>query len=374
MHRTGRCTCKPTWQAQVYDKRAGKTLKRTFPTITAAKRWRTDALTAVRGGDLSADRGPLLTEAFEAWAEQARAGHIRNRSGDPYKPAALRSYELNVRVRVAPALGHLRLREVTTRDVQTMVDGLVRDGASPSTIDTTLNPLRALYRRAVARGDATINPTRGIEKPAVRSRVRRIASPAEARAMLSVLEPVERPLWATAFYAGLRRGELVGLRWEDVDLASGVIRVRRGWDELEGEIEPKSRQGRRNVPIAGVLRDFLVEHKLRGGEGHVFGSIRHVRTRAEAAAKVWGLHGLPTMTLHDCRHTFASLMIAAGVNAKALSVFMGHANIKITLDLYGHLMPGSEEEAATLLDAYLVRDLDGSTVAQTVAHPEGIAA
>jgi integrase len=68
--------------------------------------------------------------------------------------------------------------------------------------------------------------------------------------------------------------------------------------------------------------------------------------------------------LHDARQTYASLMIAAGVNAKALSTFMGHANIGITLDLYGHLMPGSQAEAATLLDAYLVREI-GGTVART---------
>ena len=65
------------------------------------------------------------------------------------------------------------------------------------------------------------------------------------------------------------------------------------------------------------------------------------------------------MTLHEGRHAYASLMIAAGVNAKALSTFMGHANIAITYDLYGHLMPGSEDEAATLLDGYLARDATG---------------
>jgi integrase len=80
------------------------------------------------------------------------------------------------------------------------------------------------------------------------------------------------------------------------------------------------------------------------------------------------------LTLHEARHTYASLMIAANVNAKALSTFMGHANIGITLDLYGHLMPGSEGEAADLLDAYLAREVGGATVAHTVAHPERVAA
>ena len=78
-------------------------------------------------------------------------------------------------------------------------------------------------------------------------------------------------------------------------------------------------------------------------------------------------------TLHECRHGYASLMIAAGVNVKALSTFMGHANIRITLDQYGHLLPGAEDEAAGLLDAFLARQLGGiesdATVARTVAHP-----
>ena len=75
------------------------------------------------------------------------------------------------------------------------------------------------------------------------------------------------------------------------------------------------------------------------------------------ADKAWKAAGLERITLHECRHTFASLMIAAGVNAKALQTFMGHANIGITLDRYGHLMPGSEAEAADLLDAYLTAQL-----------------
>jgi len=75
-----------------------------------------------------------------------------------------------------------------------------------------------------------------------------------------------------------------------------------------------------------------------------------VSARAERA---WEAAELDRVTLHECRHTFASLMIASGVNAKALSVYMGHASVTITYDRYGHLMPGNEAEAASLLDAYL---------------------
>ena len=80
------------------------------------------------------------------------------------------------------------------------------------------------------------------------------------------------------------------------------------------------------------------------------------------ADKAWKDAGLERITFHECRHTYASLMIAAGVNAKALSTYMGHANISITLDRYGHLMPGSEDEAAGLLDAYLDAQLEQADV------------
>jgi integrase len=124
-----------------------------------------------------------------------------------------------------------------------------------------------------------------------------------------------------------------------------------------------------------VLRDHLLEHRIATmGDGRVFDSDRQVRTQAERAGKRWTDQGMERLTLHDARHTYASLMIAAGVNAKALSTFMGHANIGITLDLYGHMLPGSEAEAATLLDAYLAREVDDSTVAQTVAPTQQAAA
>jgi hypothetical protein len=97
------------------------------------------------------------------------------------------------------------------------------------------------------------------------------------------------------------------------------------------------------------------------GDGRVFASDRQVRTQAERAGKRWTDQGMGRLTLHDARPTYASLMIAAGVNAKALSTFMGHANIGITLDLYGHMLPGYEEQAASLLDAYLTREVGGST-------------
>ncbi len=181
----------------------------------------------------------------------------------------------------------------------------------------------------------------------------------------------DRPLWATAFYGGLRRGELLALRWEDVDLAAGTIRVERSWDaKSRVVVKPKSRSGTRRVPIPAVLRDYLVEHRMRQGraDGLVFSTNGETPLTpsnvTRRAATAWKRAGLRAIGLHEARHTYASLMIAAEVNAKALSTYMGHASVTITYDRYGHLMPGAEDEAAALLDAYLARSDTAGRLAQ----------
>jgi hypothetical protein len=119
------------------------------------------------------------------------------------------------------------------------------------------------------------------------------------------------------------------------------------------------------------LRDALTEHRMATWpEGFVFGKrpekVFGVTSLSERADRAWKAAGLDRLTPHEARHTYASLMIAAGLNAKALSEFMDHSSIQVTLDLYGHLMPGAEDEAASLLDALLAgaeeqaRSADGS--------------
>jgi len=221
-------------------------------------------------------------------------------------------------------------------------------------------PVRSIYRRALARGDVAVNPTVGLELPAVRGTRDRIASPDEARKLLEALDADDRALWATALYAGLRRGELQALRWQDVELEGGVIRVERSWDDKEHiVVEPKSRAGRRKVLIPALLRSELIEHRLRSGrrDGLVLGAAAErpfcPSVISRRAKRAWLKASLQPITLHEARHTFASLMIAAGVNAKSLSTYMGHSSVTITYDRYGHLMPGNEADSVALFDSYL---------------------
>jgi integrase len=346
----------------VWSARDQKRIRKTFPTLAAARSWRAEAQTAIHHGTLRAPTAVTVREAAEQLVEGMRSGRIRTRSGDLYKPSAIRGYEAALRDRILPALGGKRLAEVQRRDVQHLADDLLAQRLDPSTVRNALMPLRVIFRRAIEDGELAVNPTAHLRLPAVKGRRERIAAPEEARRLLAALPERDRALWATALYAGLRRGELLALRWEDLDLAKGVIHVERSYDDKSGvEIEPKSRAGRRNVPIVGALRDEVVAHKTRQGRdaGLVFGTTAKrpldpagAWRRAQTA---WRRAGLDGIGLHEARHTFASILIAAGVNAKAITTYMGHASIQTTYDLYGKLMPGSEAEAAALVDAYLAR-------------------
>ncbi len=369
----GRCTCNAGWEASIYLAREKKKVRKTFPREGEARSWRADALVAATAQCLRTPSQITVEQAAWLWLEAARSGAVRDRSGHRYKPGTLREYGRALGLRVLPEFGDTRLSELTRADLQDFVDQLLDRQLAASTIRNTMNPLQAIYRYAVRRELVAINPTREVDLPAARGRRERITTAAEAARLIVALPGSDRPMWATAFYAGLRRGELQALRASDIDLGRSEIAVQRSWDQYEGPISPKSRAGIRTVPILAVLRDHLDARALRSGSALVFGrgtdepfapkaiADRAKRAWAEAnqdereAAEREGRDPDPLqpLTFHECRHTFASLLIDAGVNPKAIQEFMGHATIEETFSRYGHLMPGARDQARQLVDAYL---------------------
>jgi integrase len=386
------CRCKAGYEAWVYLPSEDRKRRKTFPRMSEAKSWRADLLAARDRRTLQSPSRMTLEQAAWLWLEAAHSGAVRDRSGHTYKPGTLREYGRALTLRVLPEFGSLTLSELSHPDVQRFVDDMLARNLAPSTIRNTLNPLQAIYRHAVRRKMAMLNPTREVELPADRGRRDRIATAAEAERLLAALPASDRPIWATAFYAGLRRGELQALRPEDVDLASSEITVERSWDQYEGPIPAKSTAGNRTVPIVGVLRAHLEAMETDGRLDLLFGrgggepfSPKSISDRAKRAweqankrereaAKQEGRQPdlLRPITFHECRHTFASLLIDAGVNAKAIQEFMGHATIDETFSRYGHLMPGARGQARELVDAYLIarrernRELGRSVVAASV--------
>jgi integrase len=361
--RTRRCTCrKPSYRGVVWSKAEGKNLYGPWGARAEAVSWRAQAHRELsQNGSLPSKvpAGPTVAEAADEFLAGARDGTRLDRKGHRYKDATIRGYERGLR-RVKNALGQHRRDELRRQDVQAFVDQLVREGHAPSTIRNTLDPLRAMYRHAVRRGLVAVNPTTELEVPHDRSEEMRVASRAEATELTAALPESEWAFWATALYAGLRSGELRALRWSDVDLGTRLIHVRRSWDDGGQEVEPKTPGSRRRVPVVPRLAKLLERHREltdRSGDDLVFGRTAEtpferstIRRRALAA---WKTAKLEPITVHQCRHTCASFMIAAGANAKALSVILGHASIAITFDRYGHLMKGGEDEVGRLLDRYI---------------------
>jgi integrase len=193
----------------------------------------------------------------------------------------------------------------------------------------------------------------------------RIATPREARELIAALDPLDQAALGLAVYAGLRLGELVALRWEDIDLDAPTLRVERAWDaQAQQYVAPKSRAGTRTVPIMHALERLLADHAVlmdHPVDGLLFpgrDGRRPVRPTAltDRMARRWAARsGLARLGMHEARHTAASLFIASGLNAKTVSTYLGHADIAITFNRYGHLFPGAEHEARDLLNAYMRR-------------------
>lgn len=364
----------------MYSAEASKRIVKTFKQKGEATSWRAEMKQAAdRGAALRAtldDR--TVADALSEFIEGMKSGSVRPRGRARYKPNTVRSYERALRVYIAPSpLGAIKVGQARRRDVQSFVDAMYARGLSGSTVSNTVNPIQAFYRRAIHQEELGFNPSAGIDLAVAQAqRPKRIASREEAVALLAVLKPFDQAVWATAFYAGLRRGEVQALRVCDIDFATNLIAVERGWDQEEGVIEPKSRAGRRTVPLLSILREYLeaeLERNGRSGEDLVFGrttreaffasTIDHRAKRAwarmnkreqEAAEKDGRAPVIvERITMHECRHTFASLLIDSGANAKAIQQFMGHAKIQTTFDVYGHLLPGSHDEVRRRMDAYL---------------------
>jgi integrase len=359
--RAAACKCRPTYEAWVYDAAAGRKMYRSFPTERAAKRWRRDTSSAVDHGRLTAAESPTVREAGDALIAAMRTGSARNRQGRPFKPSVVEGYAASLRDWVYPALGARRLAEVRRQHVQALADALAGENKSPSTIRNVLMPLRVVYRRAIRAGVVSVNPTTDLELPAMTGRRDRFATPVEAAALVDALEPRDRAAWALALYAGLRLGELRALRWSDLHLDEGGLHVRQAWCNRTKQVtSPKTPAAERTVPVAGELRRILLEHRMLTGrvaDGLVIaradGGVESADALQDRATAAWNAAKITGLTMHDARHGFASLMIAAGVQPKALQTFMGHASITTTFDRYGHLYPTERRAAAQALDRLL---------------------
>jgi integrase len=218
------------------------------------------------------------------------------------------------------------------------------------------------------------NPMAKIDPPAVEEQSMRFLTHEEVAHLADVIDDRYRALVLIAAYCGLRAGELFALRWSSVDLDRRHLRVVEQVQHIDaGPIvsSPKTAAGRRQVPLPSLVADDLASRRALAGDagrGLVFaapegGYLRDSNFRRRVWVLAVDAAGLAPLRLHDLRHTCASLAIAAGADIKVLQRMLGHASAALTLDRYGHLLPGQAEGVATRLDemARAARsDRDGS--------------
>jgi integrase len=357
-----RCNCGPRYRGHVKDGSGRKIRSHWTASKAEAIAWRQEAVIALRQGRLRPPTPTTVKDAGDALIAGMRSGAVLDRSGKPYKPKTIRTYEHALETYVYPLLGHRKLSSLKRADIQGFIEEMRATGASPSTVHNRLDPLRVIVRRAIDNDELMVDPCARLKLPVVRNNRTRIEAPAMAEALIAALPEPEQAFWALAFYAGLRRGELRALRVDDVDFDAGLVRVRRGWDDVEGEIKPKTFAGKRDVPMMGELRRICRAHKLQTGRhgsqlflGRTPVDPFYPSTVRARARKAWEAAGLEPLTAHEARHCAASYMIACGLDWKKVSEFLGHTDVRTTFNRYGKLVEEDLSEAAERLDAYFAR-------------------
>jgi integrase len=306
----------------------------------------------LRRGERVAPSRQTVAEAAEAWLA----------ARPQLAPRTVELYESVLRNHVVPALGRMRLGEVSEDHVAFLVADMTAAGYKAWTIRATLTPLRGIFNHAVRRGLATRNPVSGLERrerPTSDQREMRVLNRSEIQALLDAADERHRPLLATAVFTGCRFGELLGLVWADVSLAERVLRVRKQLGRDGVRREPKTPHAKRDIVLMPALVRLLTEHKLQSpfsGEGDfVFCGPsgrpldqRNVAVRglAPAVARA-GLDsaGKPNVTMHGLRHTYASILVSLGHDLAFVSEMLGHADPSITLRVYTRLLDGKEQAA-----------------------------
>ncbi len=346
------------WRAR-YRGPDGRERSKTFERRSDAERWVASMQTSRARGEWV---DPALgRRTFASWVEEWAATIVDLRP-------ATRDRDLRaVRVHLLPRFGDIPLARITNLMVRRFIADMLETGRhEPATVRKVGQILAKVMRSSVDAGLIARSPCDGVRLPAEGHREMRFLTAAEVAELAAAVGPAWETLVYTAAYAGLRWGELAGLRPGRVDLARRTITVVEQLNELSGRLEwgpPKTAAGRRAVSIPSTLADLLAEQlatPMVVRSGLVFPTpLGEPMRRSNFARRVWApatmALELDGLRFHDLRHTAVALAISQGAHPKALQGRMGHSSVTVTLDRYGHLYEGLDGHIADSLDDVLLR-------------------
>jgi len=373
---------KNVWLVRIYLGR-DETGKRIYLNKTihgprkAAQAWLNQRLTEHDAGIAVKPAQQTLNEYLDRWLETAVKPKVR--------PKTWMGYRSLLHNHIRPALGARPLAKIKPLEVQQAFQDMIDRGLSARTIEYTRMVLRQAFKQAIQWRLLTFNPCDGVQIPRRQRREMQALSPEQARRFLVVARGTRYGmLFELAITTGLRPSEYLALKWEDIDFERGTLSVVRSLDAMPGGgyrlEETKTRNSRRVVKLLpGVLRALLehrqAQQRLREEAGERWNEQGFVFTNAEGGPldghnlssrhlrRILKEAGLPQIRLYDLRHTAATLALSAGVPVKVVSEMLGHSSVALTLDVYSHVLPHMQEDAARRMAA-LMEDSGGHLAAE----------
>lgn len=293
------------------------------------------------------------------------------------RPSSFSSYRRNIEIHVIPHLGHTPLQRLTPEDLDTFYATLLREGRkngdggglSPKTVRYIHSIIRKALADAARKGTVTRNVADLADPPKLTAGPRRQMTVWTASQLRGFLDQIDHHHLYPAFYlaanTGMRRGEILGLRWDHVDLDAARLVVTQAVLSIDYETsvsDVKTSNSRRTIDLdartVAVLRawrKWQLEHLMRTGQGadaagFVFarpdGSPIHPDYLSQTFERLVARTSLPRIRLHDLRHTHASILLQAGTPVKVISERLGHASPAFTMNVYQHVLPGMQADAA----------------------------
>ncbi|MBY0005742.1 site-specific integrase [Priestia aryabhattai] len=329
----------------------------------------------VYSGEYIAPEKMLFKAFVEEWRNKYAEEHL--------SPNTLVTYMLHLKNRIIPFFGEVKLEKIKPLHVLDFLkslegEGLRKDGKkgtlSTSTIEYNHRILKNIFNRAVEWQLIKKNPMENIKKPKRIQKETSVYDKVEAELLISCLKK-EETMWSVmikiAITTGLRRGELLGLEWKHIDLVKGTLQVKQALSYVNQKHiirEPKTKNSIRTVSLPEVLVDELKKYKStwnkkrlkasnlwEGGQYQFLFTSWHGKPLHPSSITTWwrrfvSKHKLRYIRFHDLRHTSATLLINSGVHAKTISSRLGHADIRTTMNIYGHALQEADREATKHFD------------------------